>query len=81
MRKMLTESGMEAWSFGSTQCVQSACKNAREHITKRGWKMPKAGTPLSPNHRPELDMMSELKVADAAHCQSLIGVPRWTVET
>ena len=42
--------------------------------------MPKTGTPLSPNYSPELDLTSELKVADAAHHQSLIGVPRWTIE-
>ena len=76
MRKALTELGMEAWSCSSTQHMQSACKNAREHIAKRGWKMPKAGTPLSPNCRPELDLTSELKVDDAAHCQSWIGILR-----
>ena len=80
MRKVLTESGMEAWSFSSTQHVQSACKNVREHTRTRGWKIPRAGTPLSPNYRPELDMTSELNVSDAAHFQSLIGVLRWTVE-
>ena len=42
--------------------------------------MPRAGTPPSPNCRPELDMTSELNVADAAHFQSLIGVLRWIVE-
>ena len=52
----------------------------REHARSRGWKWPKAETPMSSTHRPELDVTGELDVADAAHCQSLIGILRWMVE-
>ena len=80
MRKAVTESGMEAWNFGSSQHVQSACKNVRECVESGRQKIPRANTPLSSNCRPELDLSNELNVADAAHHQSLIGIPRWMVE-
>ena len=35
MRKVVTESGMEAWSFSSSQCMQSAFKNVRECMESR----------------------------------------------
>ena len=47
MRKAPTESGMEAWSFGSSQHVKSVCKNIRESVTSRGCKILGANTPLS----------------------------------
>ena len=40
----------------------------------------KADTPLTTTYRPELDVSSELNVADAAYYQSLIEILRWMVE-
>ena len=40
----------------------------------------KADTPLTTTYRPELDVSSELNVADAAYYQSLIEILRWIVE-
>lgn len=80
MRKVQLENNTEAWAFGSSQCVQSAVKNVESHATKRGWKLPRANTPITTVHRPELDTSTELNVSDSMHYQSLIAMLRWIVE-
>ena len=81
MRIVTMENGAKAWSFGSSQYVQSAVKNVEKYLNDRGMKMvASARTPLSSNYRPELDVTKELDSTDAAYYQSLIGILRWMVE-
>ena len=73
-----------AWSFSSSQYVQSAIKNVEGYVGKpenSHLKIPsKAETPLMTSYRPELDVSPELTPQDSAYYQSLIGILRWIVE-
>ena len=84
VRKVQLENGVWAWSFSSSQCVQSADKNVEEYIgmhENSHLKIPsKAETPLITSYRPELDVSPELTLRDSAYYQSLIGILRWIVE-
>ena len=81
MRKVELENGAKAWAFSSSQYVQSAVKNVETYLSKTGGSLPrKAETPLQSSYRPELDVTPELKPAEAAYFQSLIGILRWMVE-
>ena len=82
--KVELENGVWAWSFSSSQYVQSAVKNVEEYVGKSEnshLKIPtKAETPLMTTYRPELDVSPELTPRDSAYYQSLIGILRWIVE-
>ena len=84
VRKVQLENGVWAWSFSSSQYVQSAVKNVEEYVRKSEnshLKIPsKAETPLTTSYRPELDVSPELTPRDSAYYQSLIGILRWIVE-
>ena len=64
VRKVQLENGVWAWSFSSSQYVQSAIKNVEEYVGKSEnsqLKIPsKAETPLMTGYRPELDVSPEL---------------------
>ena len=66
--KVQLENGVWAWSFSSSQYVQSAIKNVEEYIGRpenSHLKIPsKAETPLTTSYRPELDVSSELMPRD-----------------
>ena len=55
-------------------------KNIETEADRRGWKMPKADTPICTAYRPELDVSPELDDMDSTHYQSVIGILRWMVE-
>ena len=78
------ENGVWAWSFSSSQYMQSAVKNVEEHVGRpenSHLKIPsKVETPLTMSYRPELDVSSELTSRDSAYYQSLIGILRWVVD-
>ena len=80
MRKVTLENGAKAWAFGSSQYVRNAVSNVEKQIETRGWKLPRANTPISTSYRPELDVSTELNNSDASYYQSLIGILRWMVE-
>ena len=84
VRKVQLENGVWAWSFSSSQYVQSAIKNAEEYVGRpknTHFKIPsKEETPLTTSCRPELDVSPELMPRDSAYYQSLIGKLRWIVE-
>ena len=84
VRKVQLENGVWAWSFSSSQYVQSAIKNVEEYVGRpknSHLKIPsKAETPLTTSYRPELDVSPELMLRDSAYYQSLIGILRWIVE-
>ena len=64
VHKVQLENGVWAWSFSSSQYVQSTVKNVEEYIGKSEnshLKIPsKAETPLMTSYRPELDVSPEL---------------------
>ena len=79
--KVTLNNGASAWSFSSSQYVQTAVQNVEQHLAKYGGKLPsRAVTPLSSNYQPETDTSNELDPSDAAYFQSLIGILRWMVE-
>ena len=82
--KVQLENGVWAWSFSSSQYVQSAVKNVEEFIGRpenTHLKIPsKAETPLTISYRPELDVSPELTPRDSAYYQSLIVILWWIVE-
>ena len=82
--KVQLENSVWAWSFGSSQYVQSAVKNVEAYIGRpenSHLKIPsKAETPLMTSYRPELDVSSELTQRDSAYYQSFIGTLRGIVE-
>ena len=84
VRKVQLENGVWAWSFSSSQYVQSALKNVEAYVRRpknSHLKIPsKAETPLTTSYRPELDVSSELTPRDSAYYQSLIGILWWIVE-
>ena len=79
--KVQLENGVWAWSFSSSQYVQSAVKNVEEYLRRpenSHLKIPsKAETPVTTSYRPELDVSPELMPRDY---QSLIGILQWIVE-
>ena len=82
--KVQLENGVWAWSFSSSQYVQSAIKTVEEYVGKPNnshLKIPsKAETPLTTSYSPELDVSPELMPRHSAYYQSLIGILRWIVE-
>ena len=82
--KVQLENGVWAWSFSSSQYVQSTIKNVEEYVRKpknSHLKIPsKAETPLKTSYRQELDVSPELMPRDSAYYQSLIGILQWIVE-
>ena len=84
VRKVQLENGVWAWSFSSSQYVQSPVKNIEADVRRpenSHLKIPlKAEAPLTMSYRPELDVSSELTPRDSAYYQSLIGILRWIVE-
>ena len=84
VRKVQLENGVWAWSFSSSQYVQSAVKNVEEYVIRSENShlkiLSKAETPLTTSYRPELDVSPELTQRDSAYYQSLIGILWWIVE-
>ena len=84
VRKVQLENGVWAWSFSSSQYVQSAIKYVEEYVGRPEntyFKIPsKAETPLMTSYRPELDVSPELTPRDSACYRSLIGILQWIVE-
>ena len=81
MSRVVLDNGLTAWSFSSSQYVQTAVKNVNESLAKQDAKLPaRANTPLSSNYCPEINVSGELQPAEAAYYQSLIGILRWIVE-
>ncbi len=80
MKLVTLENGQKAWSFSASQYVHAAVNNVEAHISKRGWKLPRANTPLPTTYRPELDLTNKLDKTDSAYYQLLIGILRWIVE-
>ena len=81
LRLVTLSNGMKAWAFGSSQYVNAAVNNVREHLRKKGENLPnRVQTPLSSKYRPEIDISPELGEDDASYYHSLIGVLRWIVE-
>lgn len=88
--KVTLDTGVECWSFSSSQYVQEACRNVRNYLKELNgdrpdhtctYSMPKkAGAPLRTNYRPEIDQSDELEPGLAGYYQSLIGILRWMVE-
>ena len=83
VRKVQLENGVWAWSFSSSQYVQSSIKNVEVYVGRpenSHLKIPlKAETPLMTSYRPELDISPELMPRDSAYYQSLIGILWWIV--
>ena len=84
VHKVQLENGVWAWSFSSSQYVQSAIKNVEEYVGRPKntyLKIPsKAETPLMTSYRPELDVSPELMPRDSSCYRSLIGILQWIVE-
>ena len=81
-RKVMLETGIEAWGFRSSQYVRAAVKGVEKYLSNQTkWKLPsRAKTPITTSYRPELDVIPELNATDAAYFMSLIGILRWIVE-
>ena len=61
LRKVVLNTGVEAWDFGSTQYVQAAVKNVEEYLAKNGQSLKaKALNPLPKGYRLEIDISEEL---------------------
>ena len=76
------ENGIHAWSFSSSQYVQSTVKNMETHLANSRESLFKcATTPWPREYRPETDISAQLNSSDAAYFQSLIGILRWIVES
>ena len=72
---------VEAWTFSSTQYVQTAVKNVEEYLVKKGQSLKaKALDPLPKGYRPEIDVSEELRSEEASYYMSLIGIVRWMAE-
>ena len=77
------------WAFSSSQYVQEACKNVRNHLKLRNkddklqdckYFLPqKAPSPMTTEYCAGIDVSPELNAIDAVYYQSLIGVARWMV--
>ena len=84
VHKVQLENGVWAWSFSSSQYVQSAVKNVEAYVRRpenSHLKIAlKAEAPLMTSYRPELDVSSELTLRDSTYYQSLIGILWWIVE-
>ena len=75
------ENGRKAWSFSSSQYVQSQVNNVKAKLKKEGGTLPaRNGSPWSSNYRPETDISPELSPEKASYYQSLIGVLSWICE-
>ena len=79
--KVTLENGVLAWSFGSSQYVQSAIANVERYLKTKNESLPKrASAPFTTNYRPEIDISRMLNPTESAYYQSLIGILRWIVE-
>ena len=64
------ENGVSAWSFSSSQYVQSAVKNFIDHLTSEGRLLPgREKSPWTSNYRPETDVSPKLPPLKAAYFQ------------
>ena len=89
VRKVELDTGEVCWAFSSSQYVQEACKNIRNHLKLRNkdnklqdcnYFLPqKAPSPMTTEYCADIDVSPELNATDAAYYQSLIGVARWMV--
>ena len=78
---MTLENRIKAWSFSSSQYVQSAVQNVEKYLKEKVKKFPPCSeTPLGLDYRPEFNFTPELQAKDSAYYQSLIGMLRWMVE-
>lgn len=79
--KVTLENGVDAWSFSSSQYVQSAVTNVENYLKSQNKSLPsKCKSPFSREYRPEIDVTPELNPQEASYYQSLIGILRWIVE-
>ena len=71
-----------AWSFSSSQYVQSTVNNVEKYLREvKNKPMPRSmDAPIYNCYCAELDEIAELPPAKAAYYKSLIGVLRWIVE-
>ena len=86
VRKVELDTGEVCWVFSSSQYVQEACKNVRNHLKLRNGEnklqdckyfLPKkAPSPMTTDCCAEIDVSPELNAADDAYYQSPIGVVR-----
>ena len=61
--------------------MKAAIRNVEQRLNDLGLSLPKRCTsPISREHRPEVDVSPELDVKDASCYQSLIGILMWIVE-
>ena len=90
VRKVELDTGEVCWAFSSSQYVQEACKNVRNHLKLRNGEhklqdcqyflSKKIPAPMTTDYCVEIDVSLELNTVDAAYYQSLIGVVKWMVE-
>ena len=77
VHKVQLENSVWAWSFSSSQYMQSAIKNVEEYVGRlenSHLKIPsKVETPLTMSYRPELDVSSELTSRDSAYYHPSLG--------
>ena len=75
LRKVVLNTGVNAWYFVSTQYVQAAVKNVEEYLANNGQSLKaKALNPLLKGYRPEIDISEELGPKEASYYQYLIGI-------
>ena len=73
--------GTKAWSFSSGQYICKACDNVKRYLKTVEKKLPaRAGTPMSKEYCPEIDVTPVLTPSQYAYYQSLIGMLRWMVK-
>ena len=75
IRKVVLNTGVEAWAFGSTKYVQAAVKNVEEYLANNDQSLKaKALNPFTKGYCTEIDISEELGPKEASYYQSLIGV-------
>ena len=81
LQKVVLNTGVKTWVFGSTQYVQAAVKTIEEYLTKNDQSLKAKALDSLPNgYRPEIDILEELGPKEASYCQSLIGILQRMVE-
>ena len=54
---MALDTGVKAWTFGSTQYFQSSVKNVEEYLSQKGKSLNAKGLDVLPrNYHPETDI-------------------------
>ena len=75
LRKVVMNTCIEAWDFGSIQYVQASVKNFEEYLSKNGQLLKvKDLNPLTKGYCPEIDISKELGSKEDSYYQSLIGI-------